>query len=95
MNNEKAFKFLSEVKGTPSYWKKFLYDVLAMVRTFGLPTYFLTLSCADLRWNELVYVIGKQQGRNLSEEEINNLTYKERCEILNANLSHLLGNSNI
>ena len=42
--NEEAYKFLSEVKGSPAYWKQFLYDVLAMVRQLGLPTYFLTLS---------------------------------------------------
>ena len=31
------------------YWKQLLYDVLAMVKQLGIPTYFLTLSCADLR----------------------------------------------
>ena len=41
------------VKGTPEYSKKFLYDVLAMVKQLGVPIYFLTLSCADLRWEEL------------------------------------------
>ena len=56
-----------------------------MVRTFGLPTYFLTLSCADLRWNELVFTILKQQGKTMSEEEIENLSYSERCGILNEN----------
>ena len=27
-----AFSFMSSVKGTLSYWKQFLYDVLAMVK---------------------------------------------------------------
>ena len=47
--SDKAFSFMSLVKGTPAYWKQFLYDVLAMVKHSGIPTYFLTWSCADLR----------------------------------------------
>ena len=34
---------------------------------------------------KLVYIISKQQGKTLSEEDINNLSYKQRCEILNEN----------
>ena len=43
-----VFSFMSSVKGTPAYWKQFLRDVLAMVKQLGIPTYFLTLSSADL-----------------------------------------------
>ena len=41
--SDNAFLFMSSVKGTPAYWKKFLYDVLAMFKQLGIPTYFLTL----------------------------------------------------
>ena len=44
-----AFSFMNSVKRTSAYWKQFLYDVLAVVKQLGIPTYFLTLSCADLR----------------------------------------------
>ena len=30
--SDNAFSFMSSVKGTPAYWKQFLYDVLAMVK---------------------------------------------------------------
>ena len=30
-----------------------------MVKQLGVPTFFLTLSCADLRWDELPYIINK------------------------------------
>ena len=39
----KAFPLMSSVKGTPTYLKQFLYDVLAMVKQLEIPTYFLTL----------------------------------------------------
>ena len=49
--SDNAFSFMSSVKGTIAYWKQFLYDVLAMVKQLGIPTYFLTLSCAELSYN--------------------------------------------
>ena len=45
----------------------------------------MALSCADLRWNELVSIISKLNGLNLSEDDIKNLDYFKRCEILNNN----------
>ena len=40
---DKAFSFMNSIKGTPAYWKKFLHEVLAMVKQLGIPTFFLTL----------------------------------------------------
>ena len=47
--SDEAFSFMNTIKGTPAYWKKFLHEILAMVKQLGLPTFFLILSCADLR----------------------------------------------
>ena len=41
LGSSNAFSFMSSVKGTPSYWKQFLYDVLAMVKQLRIPTFFL------------------------------------------------------
>ena len=81
--SDNAFSFMSSVKGTPAYWKQFLYDVLAMVKQLGIPTYFLILSCAELRWEELPYIINKLNNLGLSEKELKNLSYQERCNLLN------------
>ena len=40
---------MGNIEGIPAYWKKFFFEVLAMVKQLGLPTFFMTLSCADLR----------------------------------------------
>ena len=76
---------MSCIKGTPAYWKKFLFDVLAMVKKSGIPNFFLTLSCADLRSNELIFLIGKLSKMNFSESDIINFSYQERCNLLNSN----------
>lgn len=85
VSTNKAFVFMNQIKGTPAYWKRFQLEVLAMIRQLGCPTFFLTLSCADLQWDELVSIISKLDMNPLSEEAISNLTYFERCEILNKN----------
>ena len=46
---DKAYSIMSSIKGTPAYWEKFLFEVLAMVKQLGILTFFMTLSCADLR----------------------------------------------
>ena len=43
----------------------FLFEVLAMTKQLQLSTFFMTLSCAELRWNELIPVIANLNGENL------------------------------
>ena len=45
----------------------------------------MTLSCADLRWNELVEIILKLGGDTILKEDLNNLSNMERCDVLNKN----------
>ena len=73
---DNAFSFMSSVKGTPPYWKQFLYDVLAMIKQLGIPKCFLTLSCTDLRCEELPYIINKLNNLGLSDKELKNLSYQ-------------------
>ena len=75
--NDEAYRFMRTVKGTPAYWRIMLSDVLAMVKQLGLPSYFLTLSCADLRWNELIMIISRMNGIDITEEEVENLSYTD------------------
>ena len=82
VSNDQGFRFMSSIKGTPSYWKKFKSEVLAKVKQLGVPTFFLTLSCVDLRWKEFLEI---KQKLNEAEFDISNLSYHDRCNILNSN----------
>ena len=35
VESDQTFSFMSSVKGTPPYWKQFLYDVLAIIKQLG------------------------------------------------------------
>ena len=73
---------MSSIKGTPSYWKKFKAEVLAIVKQLGAPTFFLTLSCEDVRWKEFLEIIQKL---NEADFDMSNLSYHDSCNILNSN----------
>ena len=64
------FLFMNSVKGILASWRQFLYDVLAVVKQLGIPIYFLTLSCADLRSEEVPYIVNKLNNTGLNEEEL-------------------------
>ena len=55
ISQDQAYLFPRQIPGSPPYWQKFMYEVVAMVKQLGIPTWFMTLSCADLRWPGLNY----------------------------------------
>ena len=82
---DKAYSFISSIKDTPAYWKKILFEVLAMVKQLGLSTISMTFSCADILWNELLEIISKLNRLDFSDDIIKNMTYQERPNTLNKN----------
>ena len=45
----------------------------------------MTLSCADLHWNELISIIATLNKEKITEDDINNMDFFERCKYLNLN----------
>ena len=82
---DQAYLFLQQIPGTPPYWQRFMYEVVAMVKQLGIPTWFMTLSCADLTWPELFQIISRIQGKDITDEEVDALSYDEKCKMLNLN----------
>ena len=57
-----------------------LHEVLAMEKQLGIPTFYSTLSCTVLWWNEY-----QLNGLNISDQDINQMSYHERCDTLDKN----------
>ena len=36
VNKDQGFYFVNHIRGTPAYWKRFQYEVLAMIKQLGL-----------------------------------------------------------
>ena len=62
-----------------------MYEVIAMIKQLGPPSLWMTLSCADLRWNEIYKILSKLKGREMTDDEIAAMSYDEKCKMLNSN----------
>ncbi|PZC74948.1 hypothetical protein B5X24_HaOG206881 [Helicoverpa armigera] len=71
---------MRNVRGSASYWQKCCSELIAMVRTLGPPTWFLTFSCNDLNWPEMIKALLIADGRDINDAEC--LTFPERLELV-------------
>ena len=65
---DKAYRFLKNVRGSPSYYQRTFYELLAMIRQLGTPTWFFTLSAADMKWPDMIQIIARQYGVHCSDD---------------------------
>ena len=82
---DQAYKFMKNVWGSPAYWQHQLYEVLAMIRTLDIPTWFLTLSAADMHWPEIIQAIGIQFGKRFTREEVMQMDWEMKSNYLRSN----------
>ena len=82
---DRAYTFLKNIQGSPPYWQKMFYELLAMIRTLGIPTWFLTLSAADMKWPEVIQSIAKQYGTIYTEQEVLELPWRLKSMWLRSN----------
>ena len=85
IRNDLNIHFLQKVRGSPAYYNKLLLDLLGMVRQLGNCTWFLTLSAADLKWTDTIQIIAAQNGQHLSDQDVENLTWEQKCMWLRTN----------
>ena len=82
---DQAYRYLQPIRGSPPYWQRVQYKLLAAIKQYGIFTWFFTLSAADLRWHDTIQEIAAQQGETISDEEIDVLTWEDKCKRLRSN----------
>ena len=58
-----AYKFLSQLRGTPPYWQKIKYDAIAHIKQHGSFTWFITFSFNDLIYSRARKLFGHLNAR--------------------------------
>lgn len=71
---------MKNIRGTQSYWHKAYTDLLAMVKNLGTPYCYITLSCNDLNWPDMLRALLVGDGR--PESDVDNLTYQEKIRLI-------------
>ena len=85
IQKDKAYRFMKNVRGSPPYYQRTFYDLLAMIRQLGTPTWFLTLSAADMKWPDVIKTIAKQYGTIYTDDEVASLSFEEKSNWLRCN----------
>ena len=85
VSKDEAYRFMKNVRGSPAYYQKTFYDLLAMIRQLGTPTWFLTLSAADMKWPDMIQTNARHYGVNYSDDDVANLSFEEKSKWLRRN----------
>ena len=85
VRTNKAYSFMKNVRGSPPYYQRTFYDLLAMIRQLGTPTWFFTLSAADMKWPDIIQTIAKQYGVYYTDEDVAALSFEEKSNWLRHN----------
>ena len=58
---------------------------MAMLWVLGIPTWFLTLSSADLHWPEIIQAVGIQLLQKITKEDVEKMSWKKKSNYLKNN----------
>lgn len=81
--SDNAFRTLQNITGSPPYWEHQKKNVLAMVRQFGICTFFVTMSAAETKWDSLIKILLKTvDGIDATDEQVTNTDWEKRAELI-------------
>ena len=69
---------MKNVRGSPPYYQKTFYELLDMVQQLGTPTWFFTLSAADMKGPDVIQTIAKQYGVIYTDEQVAALSFEDK-----------------
>ena len=83
VHEDKAYKFLANIRGSPPYFEKVSKELFALIRQLGPATFFVTLSAAETRWLHLLRLLGRiVDKKDYSDDELNNMSWQEKCRLI-------------
>ena len=85
IRKDKAYRFMKNVRGSPPYYQRTFYELLAMIRQLGTPTWFFTLSAADMKWPDVIQTIARQYGVTFTDEQVVALSYEDKSNWIRRN----------
>jgi len=85
IHTDRAFTFMRDLRGSPAFCQKMLYELLAMVKQLGVCTWFLTLSAADLSWSEIIQILARQYGTNYSQQQVKDMDWETKTKWIRTN----------
>ena len=82
LKSDIGYRFLQSVRGTPPYWQKTIKELYAMIQQLGIPTWFVTFSAAEMRWNDVIRTL---LFLNNDSRPVEDIEWSERCTLITNN----------
>jgi hypothetical protein len=74
---------MQQLRTSPDYMKSTQHDFVAMFRTLGIPTFFVTVWCADTKWEQFLQTLYFLKHERLATPtELETMPFNEKCELL-------------
>ena len=78
-----GYKVFRTIKTSPSYWEAVKKDMFALIRQKGVSTFFITFSCADTHWPDLLKLLAKvNKGEIWTDEDFKKKTFLEKANLI-------------
>ena len=82
---DNGFFFYKKLRNSPQFLQQKKRELLATIRQLGIPTFFVSLSAADTRWQVLLQTLGEIVDQKVySVEEVENMSYKDKTRLINS-----------
>ena len=83
----RSYEVFKNVRGTSMYYEQSKKNLMALLRQYGCPTLFLTLSCAEFDWPSLLQeILETVYRKKVSKEEVDKLSNSEKNKIISENV---------
>jgi len=83
LQHDDGYRLLKNIRSSPAYWQDRQKVLLAMIRQYGIPTLFLTLSAAEIKWNELMVILKSVlDNQRMTESECEALTWEQKTDLI-------------
>ena len=83
----RSYQVFQNLRGTGPYYEKSKMNLMALIRQLGCPTAFLTLSCAEFDWKELLKEIAETVYRKeFTQDEIEEMSDREKNKLITENV---------
>jgi hypothetical protein len=76
-------QFLRNIRSSPVYWESKKKELFAMIRQLGCPSFFITLSPAEVDWPELIVILVQNlENRKISIKDANIMDRETKLDLL-------------
>ena len=80
--SDSCYGYMHNMRGSIAYWLRAKLDLMAMFRIRGPPAFFIMVTADDMNWPDLLYVLAKRAGIDISNEDVDSMSSKQKRELL-------------